>query len=81
MFINDYSTTDPNKLACLVQVVGELRSRGIPIDGVGHEMHHAINFPSTQSMVNAIETVAARFPGLDQQITEMDMSVYNGGDS
>ena len=80
LFINDYSTTDPNKLACLVQVVGDLRARGIPIDGVGHEMHNAINFPSTQSMVNAINTVAANFPGLDQQITEMDMSVYNGGD-
>jgi endo-1,4-beta-xylanase len=80
LFINDYSTTDPNKLACLVQVVGDLRTRGIPIDGVGHEMHNAINFPSTQSMVNAINTVADNFPGLDQQITELDMSVYNGGD-
>lgn len=80
LFINDYSTTDPNKLACLVQVVGDLRTRGIPIDGVGHEMHNAINFPSTQSMVNAINTVAANFPDLDQQITELDMSVYNGGD-
>jgi endo-1,4-beta-xylanase len=81
LFINDYSTTDPNKLACLVQVIGDLRTRGIPIDGVGHEMHNAINFPSTQSMVNAISTVAANFPELDQQITEMDMSVYNGGDT
>ena len=80
LFINDYSTTDPNKLACLVQVVGDLRVRGIPIDGFGHEMHNAINFPTTQSMVNAINTVADNFPGLDQQITEMDMSVYNGGD-
>ena len=80
LFINDYSTTDPNKLACLVQVVGDLRNRGIPLDGVGHEMHNAINFPSTQSMVNAINTVAANFPGLDQQVTELDMSVYNGGD-
>jgi endo-1,4-beta-xylanase len=44
-------------------------------------MHNAINFPSTQSMVNAINTVSANFPGLDQQITEMDMSVYNGGDT
>jgi endo-1,4-beta-xylanase len=81
LFINDYSTTDPNKLACLVQVVQDLRMRGIPIDGVGHEMHNAINFPSIQSMVNAINTVAANFPGFDQQITEMDMSVYNGGDT
>ena len=81
LFINDYSTTDPNKLACLVQVVGDLRSRGIPIDGVGHEMHNAINFPPTQSMVNTINTVAADFPGFDQQVTELDMSVYNAGDN
>jgi endo-1,4-beta-xylanase len=81
LFINDYSTTDPNKLACLVQVANDLRSRGIPLDGIGHEMHNAINFPSTQSIVDAIETVAHKVPGVEQQITEMDMSVYNGGDT
>ncbi len=58
LFINDYSTTDPNRLACLVQVVSDLRNRGIPLDGVGHEMHNAINYPSTAAMVNAINTVA-----------------------
>jgi len=81
LFINDYSTTDPNKLACLVQVVRDLRNRGIPLDGVGHEMHNAINFPSPESMVTAIDTVAEKFPGIEQQITELDMSVYNGGDN
>ena len=81
LFINDYSTTDPNKLACLVQVVRDLRNRGIPLDGVGHEMHNAINFPSTEAMVRAIDTVAEKFPGIEQQITEMDMSVYNAGDT
>ncbi|MGB6191541.1 MAG: endo-1,4-beta-xylanase, partial [Terracidiphilus sp.] len=81
LFINDYSTTDPGRLACLVQVVNDLRSRGIPIDGVGHEMHNAINYPSTAAMVNAIDTVAAQVPGIDQQITELDMSVYNAGDT
>ena len=81
LFINDYSTTDPNRLACLVQVVGDLRSRGIPLDGVGHEMHNAINYPSTEAMVKAIDTVADKFPGIEQQITEMDMSVYNAGDT
>jgi endo-1,4-beta-xylanase len=80
LFINDYSTTDPQKLACLVQVVGDLRSRGIPIDAVGHEMHNAINYPSVASMENAIDTVHSMFPGLDQQVTELDVSVYNAGD-
>ena len=32
-------------------------------------------------MVQAIETVAENFPGIDQQVTELDMSVYNAGDT
>ena len=80
-FINEYSTTDPQRLACLVKVVGELRARGVPINAIGHEMHNQINYPTTQSMVQAVETVALNFPGLDQQITELDMSIYNAGDT
>jgi len=81
LFINDYSTADSNRLACLVSVVQDLKNRGIPIDGVGHEMHNAINYPSIGAMVNAINTVAKAFPGIYQQITEMDASVYKAGDN
>jgi endo-1,4-beta-xylanase len=81
LFINDYSTADPGRLACLVSVLEDLKNRGIPIDGVGHEMHNAINYPSTAAMVNAINTVANSVPGIVQQITEMDVSVYNAGDN
>ena len=51
-------------------MVQDLQRRGIPIDGVGHEMHNAINYPSVAAMVNAIDTVADNFPDLDQQVTE-----------
>jgi endo-1,4-beta-xylanase len=81
LFINDYSTADPARLACLISVVQDLKNRGVPIDGVGHETHNAINYPSIAAMVNAITTVANTFPGLRQQITEMDVSVYNAGDN
>ena len=81
LFINDFGTTDPNRLACLVQVLQDLHNRGIPIDGVGHEMHNAINYPSAAAIVNAIDTIATQFPTLEQQITELDMSVYNAGDN
>jgi endo-1,4-beta-xylanase len=81
LFINDYSTTDANRLACLVRVAQDLRSRGIPLDGIGHEMHNAINYPSTDAIVNTIDTVAHSVPGIEQQITELDMSVYNAGDN
>lgn len=81
LFINDYSTADPSRLACLVSVVHDLQNRGIPIDGVGHEMHNAINYPSIAAMVNAINTVYNSVPGILQQITEMDVSVYNAGNN
>ena len=79
LFINDYSTSDPAKLACIVKVVQDLQSRGIPIDGIGHEMHVNVNYPGVPAMENAIDTLAKL--GIDQQITEMDISVYNAGDN
>ncbi len=78
LFLNDFSTADANRLACLVQVVKDLQSRGIPIDAVGHEMHNAINYPPVSAMVNAINTVADLH--VDQEITELDLSVYKAGD-
>jgi endo-1,4-beta-xylanase len=80
LFINEYSTTDPARLACLVKVVHELRDRGVPVNAIGHEMHNQINYPTPESMATAVNTVANNFPGLDQQVTELDMSVYNAGD-
>ena len=80
LFINEYSTTDPTKLACLVKVVRELRDRGVPVDSIGHEMHHQINYPTVESMVKAVDTVHEELPEVEQQVTELDMSVYNAGD-
>jgi endo-1,4-beta-xylanase len=80
LFLNDYSTADPNRLACLVQIVKGMRARGVPIDGIGHESHNAINYPSIQAIKTSIDTVAQQLPGIDQQITELDESVYNAGD-
>ena len=81
LYINDYSTADSNRLACMVSLISDLRNRGIPVDGVGHEFHNAINYPSVNGMVNAVNTVANNFPGIEQQVTEYDESVYNAGDS
>ena len=35
LFINDFSTTDSNRFACLVSVIKSLQARGVPLDGVG----------------------------------------------
>lgn len=81
LFINDYSLNDPNKLACLVTVVKQLQSEGVPVSGIGNEMHNNINYPSLDLMATSIETVHRDFPSLDQQVTELDESVYNAGDT
>lgn len=80
LFLNDYSTADPNRLACLVQVVKGMQARGVPIDAIGHENHNAINYPPVSGMKTAIDTVASQLH-LDQQVTELDESVYNAGDN
>ena len=36
-----------------------MKSRGVPIDGVGHQMHNNVDFPSGQAIVNAIDTIHA----------------------
>lgn len=81
LFLNEYSTSDPDRLACLIKVVGDLVQRGIPVTGIGHEMHVNRNYPTVASVSSAVNTLYNEFPQLDQQVTEMDISVYNAGDN
>jgi endo-1,4-beta-xylanase len=81
LFINDFNTSIPARLHCLETIVRDLQTRGIPLDGVGHETHNRIDFPQTADVVNSINEIASMFPGLHQQVTEMDISVYKGSDN
>jgi len=81
LFINDFNTDETPRLNCLIQVVRDLRSRGIPIDGVGHESHNHVDFPSPDAIAQSIETFHRTFPSLKQQITEFDVSVYQSNDN
>jgi endo-1,4-beta-xylanase len=80
LFINDFNTNVPAKREALFNLVSQLRAEGVPIDGVGHQMHINIDWPS----VEETEQMLQRFIplGVDQQITEMDISIYtNSGES
>jgi len=79
LFINDYDTTNPTKRAFLFNLVKDLKSRGIPVDGVGHQMHSNIGYPSVSSIVDTINMFSSL--GVDNQITELDMSVYTDSTS
>lgn len=75
LFINDYSTEDPGKLSRLMSVVDDLRSRGVPLDGIGHQMHINISWPPVSNVASALSAVEAR--GLINHITELDVSLYD----
>lgn len=77
LFINDFNTTLEPKRTFLYNLVRNLQSRGIPIDGVGHQMHSNIQFPSPQSVADTINLFSGL--GVDNQITELDISVYTNG--
>lgn len=76
LYINDYGTEFAGKRGRLLDVVRDLQARNIPIDGIGHQMH--INVGSTAAQVlETLDDVEATFMGLDQHITELDVSVYS----
>jgi len=75
LYYNDFSTTDTTKLAFIAALVSGLKNRGVPIDGVGHQMHNNVDFPSGAAVTNAIDTISAL--GVENSVTELDVSVYS----
>ena len=77
LVINDYNTNVPAKRDALYDLVRTLRAEGVPVDGVGHQMHINVDWPS----VAETEAMLQKFVplGVEQQITEMDVSIYRDG--
>ncbi|HXU61480.1 MAG TPA: endo-1,4-beta-xylanase [Polyangia bacterium] len=76
LYINDFDTTNPAKRDFLLAVVRDLKSRGVPLDGVGHQMHNNIEYPSAQSFIDAVNLFDGA--GVENSVTEMDVSIYSG---
>jgi endo-1,4-beta-xylanase len=75
LFINDYGTEDPAKLARLMSIVADLQARGAPLDGVGHQLHVSTTSPTMTHVDNALRSVANK--GLINHVTELDVSLYS----
>ena len=76
LHINEYGTELAGKLGRFMTVLDDLLDRNIPVDGVGHQAHLNLNTPAAD-MFTAIDTVDGRFAGLENHITELDISVYS----
>ena len=75
LFYNDYNTEVASKREKIFSLIKKLKENGVPIDGVGLQGHWNIKWPSTTELTNTIEKFSTL--GIDIQITEMDISVYD----
>ncbi len=76
LYINEFDTVNATKRTFLRNLVADLRSRGVPVDGVGHQMHNNVDFPSAQAIIDTINLFDAL--GVENEITELDVSIYSG---
>ncbi len=75
LFLSDYETEDPIKRGYLVEILRRLNSRGVPIDGVGHQFHLNLDTDPADALA-AIDAVDNEFLGLINHATEIDVSFY-----
>jgi endo-1,4-beta-xylanase len=76
LFINEFNSTFGSKRTCYFNVVRDLKGRGVPVDGVGHQMHNNFEFPPAQGFVDTVNMFATL--GVQQHVTEMDVNIYSG---
>lgn len=71
LFINDYNTELRPKGTRMLALVERMLDRGVPVDGVGHQMHVSLSFP-----VQDLGATLERFEplGLMQAVTELDVT-------
>jgi endo-1,4-beta-xylanase len=73
LLLNDYETADPARRECVLRLATSLRARGVPLHGIGHQMHVRLDGPSPEAVDATLAAVAAL--GLDNEITELDMTL------
>ncbi|WP_438446061.1 endo-1,4-beta-xylanase [Gorillibacterium sp. sgz5001074] len=74
LFYNDYNECQPEKRDKIIRLVRGLKERDVPIHGVGLQGHWNLYGPSLDTIREAVEQYAAL--GLQLQITELDLSVF-----
>jgi endo-1,4-beta-xylanase len=76
LYYNDYDISGaigPDKLDRILVMVDDYLARGVPLDGIGFQMHVDTESPGIDAIRSAFRKVAAR--GLKVKITELDVSV------
>ncbi len=74
LYYNDYNAVDPVKREKIYTLASELLEKGVPLHGIGIQGHWSLEWPPLADVEAAIDRYASL--GLEVQITELDISVY-----
>lgn len=72
LYINDYSMWEEPKRNKYIEIVNDLKARGLRIDGIGMQSHIGMDYPELSDYEESIKAFAAT--GVPVMITELDMS-------
>ena len=75
LYYNDYSNDQEAKLSKTLAMLQRMQAAGVPIDGVGMQCHYHLGSFNLDQLEKAIKAYSAL--GLDVQITEFDVSIYD----
>ena len=79
LFYNDYGTPwDAAKRDAMLAMIDDFQQRGVPLDGIGLQMHVRYDFPSIGAIKAVMDSVVAR--GLLVHLSELDIRVNPEGD-
>ncbi len=77
LFYNDYSVaSNPGKLKTILAMVDDFQARGIPLDGIGMQMHIGVDL-SMDNFQNALDEISRR--GLKIHLSEVDIKTNPDG--
>lgn len=77
LFYNDYGTESPKKRDKVYQLLKKMLDAHIPVNAIGLQAHWSLTDPTAENLTSAIKLYSSL--GLKVQITELDISVYPGG--
>jgi GH35 family endo-1,4-beta-xylanase len=78
LYYNDFNTEENGtKTTALVNLVQRLLTNGVPIDGVGFQMHVMNDYPSIANIRASLQKIVALSPTLKIKISELDVRLNN----
>ncbi len=83
LYYNDYNLDQPAKAKIVAAMVADMKSRGIPIDGIGMQGHYSTatsiaNVRSSLEMFGKIDGITVSVSELDVQISGISKGKYDG---